>query len=58
MIKIVIAVIAIWLVYRYWEGIKVASAVFVVMTVLIALEIAFYIYCFMSAVFNRIRRQK
>ncbi len=58
MIKIVIAIIAVLLAYRYWEGIKVASAVFVVITVLVVLEIVFYIYCFVSAVFSRIRRQK
>lgn len=57
-LKIILLAIIAWLIYRHWEWFKLASAVFVVTTVLVVLGIAFYIYWFAQYVFNLIRGLK
>jgi hypothetical protein len=53
-LKIILLAIIAWLIYRNWEWFKLASAVFVVMTVFVVLGIAFYIYWFVQYIFNLI----
>ncbi len=57
-LKIVLLAIIVWLIYRHWEGFQLVSAVFVVITAIIALEIVFYIYCAVHYISNLISRQK
>ncbi len=57
-LKIIILLLVAWLIYRNWEWFKLASATFVVMTVFVALGIAFYIYWFVQYIFDLIRGLK
>ena len=54
-LKIILLAIISWLIYRHWEWFKLASAVFVVTTVLVVLVIAFYIYWFAQYIFSLVR---
>lgn len=55
-LEIITTIVVAWLVCRHWEWLKLTSAVFAVMTVLIALEIASYIYYAVHYIFNLVRK--
>ncbi len=59
MIKIIIIIISIiiaLLIWKHWEKFKLASAGILFMIAFAIFGIGFYIHCFMSTVFNYIRR--
>jgi len=56
MVEIILLIIVIILVWKHWERVKLVSAGILFMIAFVIWGIGFYIYCFMSTIFDHIRR--